>query len=269
MFYKVVILDDQYWMYVDMAIQIIHYVKLFGNEAELSTYDNGNNTKKITYIFLGTKYQNFRIPNGSIITNFDDKSVLFNLLTNKIIQECSIWDYSQENIQLLKEKYPHARTFFLELGYVPELDYNITYDEKIKDIDVLFLGGVVTDRRRYIISNLNKKGIKICIAYTKIGKERSELIARSKICLSFYSKSLTECISSSRLTPLLSNNAFVITEKCSNAYQNDKWSQYTTTVNYDKIVETVEYYLPKESLRKKLADKYYKHFKKTCHVSIK
>lgn len=264
MHFKLIIIDRNYWMYIDMAKQMIYMLQKLGHTAEMSQYQEiQENSDALTYIFLGTQYgHNYYIPNKSIVTNFDNYSVLQNLLTDDIINNCTLWDYCQENINIISDKYKNSSCHLFEMGYTPSLDHNTAYIESDKDIDVLFLGNIMP-RRQYILQPLTDMGINVICDYGKTGIERASLIYRSKICASIYNNEVTHPISSSRLTPLLCNNAFVITENCSNKIMNDKWSQYTISVNYKDLHETILDYLGKPAIRKELADGFYKSFKKT------
>ncbi len=257
MFFKLVIVDRNEWMYRDMALQTKTILENNGNTSDIVQYEQYSDTKTI---FFGTAYAGVFIPNNSIVTNFDDYRILFSILTENILLTCEIWDYSHTNLSLLKQKFPLCNCKLFEMGYTPYLDYENGYQEKDKDIDILFLG-VVSHRRSVILNSLKEK-YNVVSDYFKEGKARAELIKRSKICISIYSSDVRICISASRLTPILCNNGFVVTETCEDEYQNNRWKQWTITVDYDKLVETVLYYLEHSEERKIYADTAYENFKK-------
>lgn len=262
MHYKLIIVDNNTWMYTDMALQIITQLSEAGHTAEMSTIVS-HNSDDVTHVFLGTAYNRIvQVPPGSIVTNFDNDTHLFNILTPTIIQTCTIWDYSQENLDLIRQRYPEAVCHLFEMGYSPLLDHHLTYEESQKDIDVLLLG-VETERRSKILNRLREDGYNVVAAYRKIGAERVELLRRTKIAVSIYGYDHTHCISASRFTPILCNNGFIVTENCSNKEKNHRWSQYTVSVDYDQVYDTIVEYLGKPEKRREMADKFYQEFKQT------
>ncbi len=234
-----------------------------GHTTEMIDYDPGTiNTPELQHIYIGTRIREFNIPPGSIVTNFDHYKFLYKVLTPEMINTCTIWDYSQENIDLLKHDYPDAKCCLFEMGYSPILDYHCGYEETDKDIDVLFLGGI-SDRRRAILDTIRERNCRIITGYTMFGPKRAELLKRAKIVLSIYSHNWRHAISASRLTPSLCCNAFIIAEKCTNEHQENRWAQYVKSVDCDQIADTVVEYLNKPQERKLFADGAYEAFKQT------
>lgn len=268
MHYKLIIIDNNIWMYTDMAHQICTQLSEQGHVVEICHYEIGENTNTIRYIFLGTAYAKLYIPPKSIVTNFDNDTHLFTILTPSLIQTCTVWDYSQENIDLIRKYYPNSDCYLFQMGYSPLLDHKVMYTEEDKDIDVLLLGSE-TKRRMNVLNLLKRSGYNVVTKYNKIGIERAELIRRSKICISIYSNDHTHCTSASRFTPILCNNGFIVTENCSNKEMNDYWSKYTISIEYDEIYDTVVTYLKQPEKRKELADKYYQDFKQTRSKVLK
>lgn len=262
MHYKIIIVDNNEWMYRDMAFQIITQMTDTGHKALLIPYEFGENTSQVRYVFLGTAYNTVRVPVGSIVSNFDNNNHLDRIISQEICETCTIWDYSQENIDLILKKYPHTDCYIFQMGYSPLLDHSISYDEKAKDIDVLMLGAK-TPKRMKILNMLRDSGYNVLITYRKTGEERAKLLHRSKISVSIYGSEHTHCISSSRFTPILCNNGFIVTENCSNKKQNNYWSKYTVSVDYNELYNTIVSYLHQPEKRKKMADEFYKSFKQT------
>jgi hypothetical protein len=260
--YRLTILDNNYYMYLDMALQLVTMIENCGDQAEIITYEDvHDNTVNTQNIFLGTSYSQYIIPTCSIVTNFDNHNILFTILTDHIIKSCIIWDYSRHNIDLTIERFPEADCHLLELGYSKLIDYDTKYEEEEKDIDVLFLGNV-SERRNIILTQLEEKGVNVVREYRKYEQDRANLIKRAKICLSIYSETHLHTISSSRFAPILSNNGFIVTETCTDQYQETKWSEYLVSANYENIVDTTIDYLNRPKDRKISADHYYETFKK-------
>lgn len=268
MHYKLIIIDRNYWMYIDIAIQIKTMLIKNGDIADIIDYEYGDNNYMNRYIFLGTLHKNnVKIPPNSIITNFDNHKLLFDIITDEYINNCEIWDYCEYNIKLIYKKNPNARCFHIQMGYSPLIDYNCLYIENNKDIDILFLGNV-SERRNFILNKLRSNGYNICVVYHKTSKDMSEFIKRSKICISIYSSEDKYTISSIRFSPILCNNGFIISEISTCQKQNEYWSDYIIAKEYNELCDTVEYYINKPEERKKIADECYEKFKQTtCHLN--
>lgn len=248
--YRLYIVDNQPWMYVDMLYCIIDLLGPSNCDysANIDFLDLNyigiyllNLTKGIRNIYIGTGYKNIGVPDGSIITNFDIETSELNYISHTLLHTCEVWDFNQINIDLYKSIYPEGIYRFLKLGYSPmlEISQHLTIE---KSIDVLFLGGQ-TPRRSKILWQLEQKGLVIRSVYRKNGLERNELYRKSKIFLNIYSSDYRKWISSTRLTPALSNSCFIVTEECANKEENDIWSQYTISVNYHHIVDTILHYI--------------------------
>lgn len=121
-------------------------------------------------------------------------------------KKLQVWDYSPANIEELAKFSIEAK--LLEVGYAPELR-KITNSSK-PDIDVLHFGSI-NDRRIAIINALTATGVKVHTAFGVYGKERDDLIARSKIVLNvhFYESKVFEIV---RCSYLMANRKCVVSE---------------------------------------------------------
>jgi hypothetical protein len=263
MYYKIMIVDGNAWMYLDMAYQMVTMLENNGFKAEVVSYDHtALNTNQQTCVFLGTRYRDITIPSGSIVSNFDNDTLLFDIIPEYVFRTCTIWDYSAENIDFIHRRYPETRCFLFQMGYTQLLRLVDGYDEDKKDIDVLLIGAE-TDRRNKIMNQLSDLGVQVLTVYRKIGTERAELIERSKITISVYGSEHRHCISASRFVPILSNNGFIIAEKCSNKQQESYWSDFMITTKYDDLVSMVLYYLERPELRFDRANHFCSLFRRT------
>ncbi len=116
------------------------------------------------------------------------------------------WDYSARNIAALGEMGIHDVTH-VPLGYAKVLERIPSVKE---DIDVLFYG-VYNERRMAPLRRLAERGWKVSCVRGVYGKERDELIARSRIVVNihFYEQSRLEV---ARCLYLLANGRFVLSE---------------------------------------------------------
>ena len=117
------------------------------------------------------------------------------------------WDYSDKNIETFL-KHGITRVKKLELGYQKELNRIVSSDNQ--DIDVLFYGSHA-ERRNKIINDLSAEGLNVKAVFGVYGKERDDLIARSKLILNFhhYNSHIFEIV---RVFYLLTNSKAVVGE---------------------------------------------------------
>jgi hypothetical protein len=118
-----------------------------------------------------------------------------------------VWDYSAANIVKLREM-GIVRAVHCPLGYVPSMTMIGPAPEE--DVDVLFYGSI-NRRRRGILDALDDAGLRVARLFDVYGKERDEMIARSKIVLNlhFYEPAVFEIF---RVSHLLANKKCVVTE---------------------------------------------------------
>jgi hypothetical protein len=168
----------------------------------------------------------------------------------------AIWDYSAANIKLLKSlginNVSHLPFGFHEKLKV--LDFN-----QEKTIDILFYGGL-DPRRISILNSLSAKGFKVTALWNLFGEKRNSLIARAKIIINIHSFEMA-MPEEHRLSFLLNNGCFVVSEKSSFPGENFSMDGIVFS-QYDKLVETCEFYLKPENehLRAEIAAKGYQKF---------
>lgn len=130
----------------------------------------------------------------------------FSAAMKQILQGAAeVWDYSQKNIQFLKNEGIEAK--HIVPGYHPLLELIPVVPRKT--IDVLFYGSI-GDRRRNILNPLDKV-CKLKTLFAVYGEKRDKWIARSRINLNIHHYS-TEIFEAVRISYLLNNKCFVITE---------------------------------------------------------
>lgn len=174
----------------------------------------------------------------------------------------SIWDYSEINVKYLNS-INFNNVLFLPFGFHPKmevLDFN-----KEKNIDILFFG-VTSDRRKYILDELVKKGYKVVSLAGLYGRERDSYIEKSKIILNIHIKE--NCLfEEHRVSFLINNRCFVISEKI-DYFKENYYGDGIIFCDYDKLIETCEFYLKSENadLRKIIAEKGYKEFSRNKMV---
>ena len=125
------------------------------------------------------------LPEGSIIYNLEQYSrhaesgygeEVFDFVAKKF----QIWDYSRDNFVLWEKYRPTYPLSLVRVGYAPVLTRIAKPD--VQDIDVLIYA-TPTETRWHIFQLLCSHGLRVVFVYGFYGKDRDDLIARSKIVL--------------------------------------------------------------------------------------
>jgi hypothetical protein len=162
---------------------------------------------------------------------------------------CIVWDFSQENIDLLARK--GIKAILKPIGFHPNM--HILKHRQRKDVDVLFYGSK-NERRLKILRELDKK-FRLKVLFGVYGEERNQWISRSKIVISiyFYESKLFDDV---RISFLANNGVFSIIEDS----PHRKYDDFLTYVSYDRLVEQCEFYLGNDNLRQQSAEKAFRGF---------
>jgi glycosyltransferase involved in cell wall biosynthesis len=125
------------------------------------------------------------LPQNTIIYNservFSSSTYLPTL--QAFVSRFETWDYSAGNVRAWRELGISDRVRWLKPGYVPECT---TIDPATPtDIDALFYGHV-NRRRRAILDELAKAGIRTYVLMNTFGGERDAYIARAKLVLNLH-----------------------------------------------------------------------------------
>jgi len=125
------------------------------------------------------------LPANSIVYNservFEASTYLPTL--KAFVSRFESWDYSVGNVRAWRELGISDRVRWLKPGYVPECT---TIDPATPtDIDALFYGHV-NRRRRTILDELAKAGIRTYVLMNAFGSERDAYLARAKLVLNLH-----------------------------------------------------------------------------------
>jgi len=175
------------------------------------------------------------VPPGSILYNLEQLGGP-NLPQHfyELASRLQVWDYCRQNIEKWNSMGCGCPPVRVPLGYVPELSR--ISPSLNQDIDVLFYGSL-NDRRARILKALKDAGAKVHATFGVYGKQRDDLIARSKIVLNihFYDAKIFEIV---RVSYLLANSKAVVTECSSNAEMEKGLSDSVLAVPYDSLVDS-------------------------------
>jgi hypothetical protein len=162
---------------------------------------------------------------------------------------CIVWDFSEENIRFLAQR--GIRAIYKPIGFHPKMQR--VAHHPVKDVDILFYGSM-NERRQRVLAELAKR-FNLKSLFGAYGEQRDVWISRSKIVLAvhFYETKLYDEV---RLSYLLNNKVFTVVEDS----LHKKYEDFIVYADYDRLVETCEFYLQNESLRIKAAEKAYRCF---------
>jgi hypothetical protein len=206
------------------------------------------------HIILGSNllpFYDIKISPNSILYNLEQitpDSPWLQPALLAILQQYPVWDYSQNNIKEFVQL-GITSVQYLPIGYVPQLT---RIDQAEEDIDVLFYGSL-NERRWHIIQSLKAHGVKAEAVFGVYGNERDKLIARSKILLNihFYEAKVFEVV---RVSYLLANQRFVISERGSNPVEEAAFSTGVVFADYEDLVKTCLDFLSRSEDRRVVAE---------------
>ena len=200
----------------------------------MNDYDGKMPKKYIVYQLEQTGQDNLSTKDGT--NNWFNKSYI-----KKLKSATSVWDYSLRNVQNLKSYGIHA--MYVPLIYMSTLDTIPRLPEQEKTIDVLFYGSI-NQRRKKIYQDFMSMGVKAEFYWNNLWTdELKEKISKAKIVLNihFYPNPILE---TSRLSYLIGNGAFVISEHSKDPILDRDYGQYVVWADYDYLVETSIKYIP-------------------------
>ena len=237
--------------------ELIHFSVLeLGLKSQI-TFNYCDNNPSTKNIVLGAHLLNDNliedIPENTIIFNTEQiesitenwKKKILNLARKNII----FWDYSQYNLDYLS-KTINIKGKLFQIGYQKELNrINHNID---KNIDVLFYGSI-NARREHIINKLKDRKINVKTLFGVYGKERDNLIAKSKLILNMhmYDSKIFEIV---RVFYLLSNSIPVLTEVGSDTKFNNDFLDLICKSTYENIEKNIIYLLENDKKRIELGE---------------
>jgi len=183
-----------------------------------------------------------------LAAGIDPNSILFNLEQivpgaiwvtpdyTERLRRHRVWDYSAQNLSAMRALGIRDVTH-VPLGHARVLERIPSREE---DIDVLFYG-VHNERRMVPLRRLAERGWRVMWVNGVYGKERDELIARSRVVVNihFYGESRLEV---ARCFYLLANGRFVLSEMSTDAEETGLAGGMAFCA-YDAIEEACTWYL--------------------------
>lgn len=199
--------------FMDVAQATKYALRRLGHEVVNGTFreiEEGRlNARLILFGANGVTDPGNLLPEDAIIFNAEQVAtmkVTDPILTHDTFHRRVVWDYSAMNAAKLRTL-GFQRVVHCPVGYVPEMR---TIEPVEEDIDVLFHGSM-NDRRRAILDDLARAGLRTVRLWTLYDDERDVHIARAKVCLNihYYDPAVFEIF---RVSHLVANGKCVVSE---------------------------------------------------------
>lgn len=186
----------------------------------------------------------FEAPREAIIYNLENIPPIDPI----IFTGHETWDFSKRNSDRYGFKY-------VPIGYHPSMEKFNPVPEK--QYDIAFFG-IVNDRRRAVLDELQSRGLKICVSAGIFGKWRNSLLARSRLALSMlYYKDGT--FPALRLANCMANRIPILSERCP---EDDSWQNSGLKFcEYHDYIDTVFQLLESKNELNERTEKAYEWFK--------
>ena len=166
-------------------------------------------------------------------------------------KDCIIWDFSEKNIDFLAQR--GIQAILKPIGFHPNMfrikPHNTQY------VDILFYGS--KNLRRLKILNKLRQRFNTQVLSSVYGAERDEWLSRSKISVAIYHYE-TKLFDDVRISYLTNNKIFTVIEDS----PARKYADFLVYSEYDKIVETCEYWLNSPDLRQQQVHAAFRAFSK-------
>ncbi len=266
---NLIICDNWADMFLDIAYQFEHWCNSRNISTSVIPVQQSTDDKDTINVLFGTHYiQNIAyIKPNSILTDWDNVSLVHKHFLPEFFQKYTIWSYSRKTVNYLKSLYPERPIFYFKMGYVPRFDFSHKFPSSFV-FDVCFLGNH-SERRIKIFEALHKAGLRCGFINQNLwGEQRSMLYMHSKVVMSFYTNQDTfEYCLGSRVWPTVSTKAFIVSETSLSEDVNNEYADITVIVPYEKLVETVCYYVSHDEEREVLRNKFYETAKNSvCDI---
>ncbi|ANB74371.1 hypothetical protein AYM40_19830 [Paraburkholderia phytofirmans OLGA172] len=148
----------------------------------------------------------------------------------EIYRRHTLWDYSPTNANALASLGVGVARI-LPIGYASELTRIGRPNEP--DIDVLFIGSMCP-RRQHVIDLMRSRGLKVEAVFGIYGQQRDALVSRARLLINihYYEAKVLEMV---RISYLLANHCAVLSERSSDAAEDDALAQAIAFCDYDEL----------------------------------
>ncbi len=197
------------------------------------------------------------LPHDAIIYNTEQmtgESPWLGSVYLRLLHERTVWDYSLRNVSRL-QALGIRDVHYVPVGFVPEL---VRIPPAGEDIDVLFYGSM-NDRRRHVLEELMRRGLKVVHLFGTYGRERDRAIGHAKVQLNvhFYASKVFEIV---RVSYLLSNYRAVVAECGPDTELEPELRAAVRAVPYEELADACEALVRDAPARQALAERGFRIF---------
>jgi hypothetical protein len=172
----------------------------------------------------------------------------------------TVWDYNKQNYNEWKRLGYDCQ--HVPFGYTP----NLTKIPRTEEVWDVFFSGWITPRRKAILEELRKSGLKVAVFDSCYGGARDQAIASSKICLNIQhdGRNLTNI---QRLSFWMANSKCILSE-----FSADKsdypWLEHSIVYcSYENIVRFVHNLLDNDGWRRNMGETALKAIKEQDYIA--
>jgi hypothetical protein len=234
--------------FFELAELIVYSLRDLNHDAilQFNKIDNDRKNILIGFHLLDIKYLT-QIPKDTVLINAEQflGGTPWNENILKWIKSFEVWDYSQQNIDAFKNM-GLSNIHLLRLGYQKEL--NRIQNIAVQDIDIFFYGSI-NQRRAQVLDSLKNSGLNVHTSFGVYGKDRDDLIARSKVVLNlhYYDSEIFEVV---RVFYLLSNGIPTVGEVNSSTCIPKEYKETVKEAHYNDLISACKLMVENEGLRK-------------------
>jgi hypothetical protein len=234
--------------FFELAELIVYSLRDLNHDAilQFNKIDNDRKNILIGFHLLDIKYLT-QIPKDTVLINAEQflGGTPWNENILKWIKSFEVWDYSQQNIDAFKNM-GLSNIHLLRLGYQKEL--NRIQNIAVQDIDIFFYGSI-NQRRAQVLDSLKNSGLNVHTSFGVYGKDRDDLIARSKVVLNlhYYDSEIFEVV---RVFYLLSNGIPTVGEVNSSTCIPKQYKETVKEAHYNDLISACKLMVENEGLRK-------------------
>lgn len=169
-----------------------------------------------------------------------------------IAERFRVWEYSQRNLEVWQQFQPKFFPLLVPVGWSPILRRITKRDNE--DVDVLFYG-FPSNARFVAFNRLCSEGVKAVFACGLYGKERDELIARTKIVLNINRFVSSRILEIARVSYLLANGKAVVSDIYADSFIEPDLRDAVAFSPLEDIAQTCLDLLGNDQARRELEDR--------------
>jgi len=243
--------------YLDVMESVRYALTSLGHGAQISTNDIFRDRINVIFgIQLLLPQQVQMLPDDTIIYNLEQISnapiTSVKAGYHTAAGRFRIWDYSRNNCPVWPKLNPRCHAYYVPIGWAPTLER--ISPVAVEDIDVLFYG-MPNATRMTIYGEICVTGAKAIFVCGLYGRERDDLIARSKLVLNLRGHPDNQNFEIVRVSYLLANAKAVVSDDLSKSELESDLHDAVVFTSQAKIAATCQELLADDAKRRARAER--------------